>query len=121
MPSVWIVIIQELPEEREQRESILPLYHIGWLLRNDASDYDKPFCCPGSYTRIPGVDETGIKRNSRRWKNHLLACVTVISVTIFAGAVGIANGTLRGHLQTGAITGAVYFFFQVIIGDYLIK
>ena len=36
MPSVWIVIVRELPEEREQRESILSLYHTGWLLRDDS-------------------------------------------------------------------------------------
>jgi hypothetical protein len=67
------------------------------------------------------ADEIGLKleeRNSRRWKSQLMTCVVGISVAVFASAVGIADGSLQGHLKTGAIAGAIILLILVIIDGY---
>ena len=51
----------------------------------------------------------------------MLACVTGISVALFAGVVGIADGSLQGHLKTGAITAAIQIFILVLIDGYSAK
>jgi hypothetical protein len=70
------------------------------------------------------ADETGLKleeRNSRRWKSQLMICVTSISVAVFASAVGIADGSMQGHLKSGAIAGAIGLLIMVIIDGYSAK
>jgi hypothetical protein len=47
--------------------------------------------------------------------------VTGISVAVFAGVVGISDGSLQGHLKTGAIAGAIILLILVIVDGYSAK
>jgi hypothetical protein len=47
--------------------------------------------------------------------------VTGVSVAVFAAAVGIADGSLQGHLKTGAIAGAITLLILVIVDGYSAK
>jgi hypothetical protein len=61
------------------------------------------------------------ERNSRRWKQQLILCVTGISVSVFASVVGIADGSSQGNLKTGAIAGAIILLILVIVDGYSAK
>jgi hypothetical protein len=47
--------------------------------------------------------------------------VTGISVAVFAGVAGIADGSLQGHLKSGSITGAITLLILVIVDGYSAK
>jgi hypothetical protein len=47
--------------------------------------------------------------------------VTGISVSVFAGVVGIADVSLQGNLKTGAIAGATVLLILVIVDGYSAK
>ena len=123
-PLVWVVTIRELPEEREQREFLRLLSFMSNYWMKTHPYMCMQLCHLSFHEWTSGADETGIKleeRNSRRWKHQLLACVTGISVALFAGVVGIGDGSLRGHLKTGAITAAIQVLILVLIDGYSAK
>jgi hypothetical protein len=104
-PSIWIITIQELPEEREQREF---------------KNFYPNSCLPrkANFERII-TEQTGIatqRWNLRGWKAHLVNGSILCIVTIIATKSHMIDGSFWGHAKVGGIAALAQVIVHAAIG-----